>query len=155
MNDLLAGTCQMMFDGMGTSAAHIAAGRLKPLAVTVLRRSSLFPDISTMEEAGGPRLDAGTWYALWVRQACRTLFSKALRRDVKTALATPDLAKIWKSRRRARHGSRGQARRLRERGNGALVRTRHEPWGPGGLKRMKSISACRSGFRRRRRWFAR
>jgi tripartite-type tricarboxylate transporter receptor subunit TctC len=95
MNDLLAGNCQMMFDGMGTSAAHIAAGRLKPLALTVLRRSPLFPDIPTMEEAGGPRLDAGTWYALWARQGTPQPVLDRLRRDVKTALAAPDVVKIW------------------------------------------------------------
>lgn len=95
MNDLLAGTCQMMFDGMGTSAGHIAAGRLKPLALTVLRRSSLFPDIPTLEEAGGPRLDAGTWYALWVRTGTPQAILDRLRRDVKTVLAMPEVAKVW------------------------------------------------------------
>jgi tripartite-type tricarboxylate transporter receptor subunit TctC len=95
MNDLLAGTCPMMFDGMGTSAAQIAGQRLRPLALTVARRSALFPDIPTMAEAGGPAMDAGTWYALWAPAGTPAAVIARLREEVRRALASPTVQRVW------------------------------------------------------------
>lgn len=95
MNDLLAGTCPMMFDGMGTSAAQIAGQRLRPLALTVARRSTLFPEIPTMAEAGGPAMDAGTWYALWAPAGTPGPIIARLREEVRRALAAPATQRVW------------------------------------------------------------
>lgn len=95
MNDLLAGTCPMMFDGMGTSAAQIAGQRLKPLALTVAGRSALFPEIPTMAEAGGPAMDAGTWYALWAPAGTPAPIVARLRDEVRRALAAPAVQRVW------------------------------------------------------------
>ena len=95
MNDLLAGTCPMMFDGMGTSAAQIAGQRLKPLALTVRTRSALFPEIPTMAEAGGPNLDAGTWYALWAPAGTPAPILARLRDELRKALAAPEVRRAW------------------------------------------------------------
>jgi tripartite-type tricarboxylate transporter receptor subunit TctC len=96
MNDLLAGTCPMMFDGMGTSAAQIAGGRLRAIALTVGRRSELFPEIPTMAEAGGPAMEAGTWYALWAPAAVPTPIVARLRAALRRALASPEVARVWR-----------------------------------------------------------
>ena len=95
MNDLLAGTCPMMFDGIGTSAAQIAGQRLRPLALTVARRSALFPEIPTMAEAGGPAMDAGTWYALWAPAGTPAPIIARLREEVRRALAAPATQRVW------------------------------------------------------------
>jgi tripartite-type tricarboxylate transporter receptor subunit TctC len=95
MNDLLAGNCQMMFDGMGTSAPQIAGQRLRPLALTVRSRSALFPEIPTMAEAGGPDLDAGTWYALWAPAGTPAPILARLREEVGAALASPAVQRAW------------------------------------------------------------
>ena len=52
MQDLLAGQVDMAFDGMGTSANQIKAGKLRPLAVTSGTRNRVVPDVPTMKEAG-------------------------------------------------------------------------------------------------------
>jgi tripartite-type tricarboxylate transporter receptor subunit TctC len=95
MNDLLAGVCAMMFDGMGTSAAQIAGQRLRPLALTVRARSTLFPEIPTMAEAGGPDMDAGTWYALWAPAGTPAPILARLRAEVRSALAAPAVQRVW------------------------------------------------------------
>ncbi len=95
MNDLLAGTCPMMFDGMGTSAAQIAGQRLRPLALTVASRSALLPEIPTMAEAGGPAMDAGTWYALWAPAGTPAPIIARLRDEVRRALAAPATQRVW------------------------------------------------------------
>ncbi|GGJ04616.1 Bug family tripartite tricarboxylate transporter substrate binding protein [Neoroseomonas lacus] len=95
MNDLLAGVCPMMFDGMGTSAPQIQGQRLRPIALTVSRRSALFPDIPTMSEAGGPAIDAGTWYALWAPAGIPVPILARLRAEVRAALASPAVQRVW------------------------------------------------------------
>ena len=95
MNDLLAGVCAMMFDGMGTSAAQIAGQRLRPLALTVRARSALFPEIPTMAEAGGPDMDAGTWYALWAPVGTPAPILARLRAEVRAALASAPVQRAW------------------------------------------------------------
>lgn len=95
MNDLVAGVCPMMFDGMGTSASQLASGRLQALALTSARRSPLFPDIPTMKEAGGPEMDAGTWYALWAPAGTPSAIVERLRAEVRRAVASPGTARLW------------------------------------------------------------
>lgn len=95
MNDLLAGVCPMMFDGMGTSAPQIQGQRLNPLALTVARRSAFFPEILTMAEAGGPAMDAGTWYALWAPVGIPAPILARLRTEVRAALAAPAVQRTW------------------------------------------------------------
>ncbi|HEX2013558.1 MAG TPA: tripartite tricarboxylate transporter substrate-binding protein, partial [Roseateles sp.] len=45
LQDLIAGQVDMMFDGLGSSAAHIKAGRIKALMVSGTRRNPAFPDV--------------------------------------------------------------------------------------------------------------
>ena len=85
----------MMFDGMGTSAAQIAGQRLRPLALTVRTRSTLFPEIPTMAEAGGPDMDAGTWYALWAPAGTPAPILARLRAEVRSALSSPVVQRVW------------------------------------------------------------
>lgn len=95
LNDLLAGQCQLMFDGMGTSAGHIESGKLKALAMTSARRSQLFPNIPTMAEAGGPTMDAGTWYAFWAPAGTPEPVVSRLRSEIKRAVASPEVSRLW------------------------------------------------------------
>ena len=59
---LLAGDTQLMFDNLANSAAQIKAGKLKALAVTTAKRSSLVPELPTLSETGLPGFDIYTWW---------------------------------------------------------------------------------------------
>ncbi len=50
--DVIGGQVSMMFDQVSTSEPYIKAGKLRPLAVTSLKRSTLLPDIPTVDESG-------------------------------------------------------------------------------------------------------
>jgi tripartite-type tricarboxylate transporter receptor subunit TctC len=52
MQDLIAGHVDLAFDGLGTSAAQIAGGRLRALAVASAQRSPTVPEVPTAAEAG-------------------------------------------------------------------------------------------------------
>ena len=59
---LLAGDTQLMFDNLANAAAQIKAGKLKALAVTTAKRSSLMPELPTLSETGLPGFDIYTWW---------------------------------------------------------------------------------------------
>jgi tripartite-type tricarboxylate transporter receptor subunit TctC len=64
VTDLLAGRITLMFNVAATLAPHVAAGKLKAIAVAQPRRSPIMPDVPTMSEAGMPGFDAGVWIGL-------------------------------------------------------------------------------------------
>lgn len=65
LRDLVGGQVDMMFDGLGSSAAHIKAGRIKALMVSGNKRSPAFPDVPSAAEVGLPDYTVSTWYGLW------------------------------------------------------------------------------------------
>ena len=65
LTDLMAGNTDIMFDNLPSSINFIRAGKLKPLAVTSSKRSPLFPDLPTIEEAGDlPGYEATSWFGV-------------------------------------------------------------------------------------------
>ena len=64
MTGLLGGEVHVMFDNMPSSAPHIKAGNLKPLAVTTAERSPTFPDVPTLKESGYPDYSVTSWFGI-------------------------------------------------------------------------------------------
>jgi tripartite-type tricarboxylate transporter receptor subunit TctC len=64
VTDLLAGRITLMFNVAATLAPHVAAGKLKAIAVAQPKRAGIMPDIPTMSEAGMPGFDASIWIGL-------------------------------------------------------------------------------------------
>jgi len=95
MQDLLAGQVDMAFDGMGTSAQQIRAGKLRPLAVTTATRSPLIPDVPTMREAGFPGFALTTWYALWAIKGTPKEIVDRIYAETAKVLQQPDVKEIW------------------------------------------------------------
>ncbi|MFC4200063.1 tripartite tricarboxylate transporter substrate binding protein [Candidimonas humi] len=62
--DLLAGRVQIFFSTMPTMLEQARAGNVKVLAVTTATRSSLFPAVPTLDEAGVKGFDISTWWGL-------------------------------------------------------------------------------------------
>ena len=59
--DLIGGQVHLMFDQISASGPHIKAGRLRPLAVTTLKRSSQLPEVPTIDESGVRGFEASTY----------------------------------------------------------------------------------------------
>jgi len=95
MPALLGGEVDLAFDGMGTSATQIKAGKLRPLAVTTKTRSPVIPDVPTMQEAGFSGYEVTTWYALWaIKGTPKETFDRMYAETVK-AMQQPDMKQIW------------------------------------------------------------
>lgn len=67
INDLLAGTIDMMFDVMPALMPHVGGGKFKALAVSSARRLPILPEVPGMAEFGALGLgdiDIQTWNAI-------------------------------------------------------------------------------------------
>jgi tripartite-type tricarboxylate transporter receptor subunit TctC len=95
MTTLLSGNCDMMFDGLATSIPHITSGKLRALALTSAARSRHYPAIPTMQEAGGPAMDAGTWYGWWAPAATPKDVVARLRREMTTVINSEEIKSVW------------------------------------------------------------
>lgn len=96
MQDLLAGHVQMMFDGLGSSAAQIEGGKLRALAVASAKRAAAFPDVPTAAEAGLKDYEVSTWYAMWAPKNTPAPVIERMIAELKIALAKPALIETWR-----------------------------------------------------------
>jgi tripartite-type tricarboxylate transporter receptor subunit TctC len=88
---LLAGDTQFMFDNLANAMAQVKGGKLRALAVTTARRSSLAPDLPTMAEAGLPGFDISTWYGLFAPAGTPGAIVAKWNADVTKILNAPDV----------------------------------------------------------------
>jgi tripartite-type tricarboxylate transporter receptor subunit TctC len=64
--DLMSGLVSMYFAVPASGAPYVKSGKLRAIAVTTTKRSSLLPTVPTMAEAGLPGFDISSYYALLV-----------------------------------------------------------------------------------------
>jgi tripartite-type tricarboxylate transporter receptor subunit TctC len=94
VTDLLAGTVPMAMPGTAGMVAHIKAGKLRPLAVSGSSRSPQLPEVPTLAESGVPGLagySAYVWLGLLAPKGTPPAIVERLQRELKAALATPEL----------------------------------------------------------------
>jgi tripartite-type tricarboxylate transporter receptor subunit TctC len=64
LTDLVAGQLDLIFADLNLVMPQIEAGRLRGIAVSSSKRSSLVPKLPTVAEAGISGYQAGTWYGV-------------------------------------------------------------------------------------------
>jgi tripartite-type tricarboxylate transporter receptor subunit TctC len=89
---LLAGEVHVGFGNPPNVVPHIVAGRLRPLAITTAKRSSLLTDVPTVAEAGVPGYTFSTWYGVLAPAGISTSLRDAVHRYVVTAMRSPEIA---------------------------------------------------------------
>jgi tripartite-type tricarboxylate transporter receptor subunit TctC len=67
--DLISGQVQMMSGDLSTLLPHVKSGRMRAIAVTSARRSTLVPDLPTVAESGVPGYEASGWFGVLVPAA--------------------------------------------------------------------------------------
>ena len=87
--DLIGGQVHLMFDQVSSSAPHIKAGKLRPLAVTTLQRSRFLADTPTIDESGVRGFESSTYTTLAIPAATPKDAVQKLRDAVVTVVAQP------------------------------------------------------------------
>lgn len=64
INLILSGEIQLVSTAVTTAAPHIAAGKVKAIMVSDLKRNDLMPGVPTAEEAGLKGFTDGSWFGL-------------------------------------------------------------------------------------------
>src|SRR5262245_28253037 len=89
--DLLGGHIPMAFAPIPATHANIAEGKLRGLAVTSAKRSSLLPDVPTVAEAGISGFEASLYYGLVAPAGTPRPIVDRLNKALREALATDEV----------------------------------------------------------------
>ena len=89
--DLMGGQTQAMFPGLAAAVPHIRSGRVRPLAVTGLKRHPQFKDLPTLDESGFKGFDAQQWYGVVGPAGMPGPIVKQLNESLALVLRAPDL----------------------------------------------------------------
>jgi tripartite-type tricarboxylate transporter receptor subunit TctC len=89
--DLVGNRVSLMFDTVAAAAPQVKGGNLRALAVTTGKRSSMFPDLPTMDEAGLKGYDTSTWGGLLAPAGTPKDVVAKLNAEVNKALAAADV----------------------------------------------------------------
>lgn len=92
LNDVVAGRLPASINNLPEVVGQLQAGTVRALAVTTRRRSPLFPGVPTMEEAGVPDFETGSWVGLAAPRDTPGPVIEALARASEQALAQPAVA---------------------------------------------------------------
>ena len=89
--DLLSGQISMNFSTASDGLGMVKAGRLRPIAVTSLRRMAELPDVPTLDESGFPGYDVSNWNGLWVPARTPKAVVDRLQREISKLFQAPEL----------------------------------------------------------------
>ncbi len=95
LRDLVGGQVDMMFDGLGSSAAHIKGGRIKALMVSGAKRNPSLPDVPCAAEVGLPDYTVTTWYGLWAPKGTAADLQARIVEEMRKSISSDELKAVW------------------------------------------------------------
>jgi len=97
LQDIIAGRVSMMFADFTTAMPHVAAHALRALAVTRIKRSSLFPELPTMDEAGIKGFNLDAWAGLVAPAGTPPDVVAKLNKTLRPIIDSPDVQAKFKN----------------------------------------------------------
>jgi tripartite-type tricarboxylate transporter receptor subunit TctC len=91
LQDVMGGQVTMTFDNITTAWPLAKAGKLRALAVTTAKRSSIAPDVPTLAESGLPGFEVGSWQGVFAPAGTPTAIIKRLNAEIVKILGMPDV----------------------------------------------------------------
>ncbi|TFZ07602.1 Bug family tripartite tricarboxylate transporter substrate binding protein [Ramlibacter humi] len=91
MTDMLGGTIPVMFINQDVALQHVKAGKLRPLAVTSIKRNPLYPDVPTLDESGYKDFSALSWSGISVAKGVPKPIADKLEAALVAAMQTPNV----------------------------------------------------------------
>jgi len=95
INDLLGGQIAMAFINVSGALPHIEAGKLRPIAVSTLKRSASLPDLPTVAETL-PGFEVNSWYGFMAPARTPKEITNRLHVEIARILKVPEIASLLK-----------------------------------------------------------
>jgi tripartite-type tricarboxylate transporter receptor subunit TctC len=95
--DIIAGRVSMMFADFTSVMPHVKAGTVRPLAISRMHRSSLYPDLPTMDEAGVKGFNFDAWAGLVAPAGTPPEVVKKLNIELRKVIDSPDVQAKFKN----------------------------------------------------------
>jgi tripartite-type tricarboxylate transporter receptor subunit TctC len=89
IQDLIGGQIDMMFDNLSSIGPHIKNGRVRALGVSGKRRSPLFPQLPTIDEAGVKGYETTAWGGIVGPKGLPPEMVERLNVEINRILSTP------------------------------------------------------------------
>ena len=97
IEDIMAGRVSMMFADFTTAFPHVSAGTLRPIAVSRIKRSSLVPNLPTLDEAGVKGFNMDTWAGLVAPAGTPPEVVKKLNAALRPIIDSPEVQAKFKN----------------------------------------------------------
>jgi len=95
--DIIAGRVSMMFADFTAAQPHVKAGTVRPLAISRIQRSSLYPDLPTMDEAGVKGFNLDAWAGLVAPAGTPAAVVQKLNTALREIIDSPDVQTRFKN----------------------------------------------------------
>jgi tripartite-type tricarboxylate transporter receptor subunit TctC len=94
-NDVMGGHVQMMFDAVTAMKGAIDAGEVRALATTGLQRSTVMPNVPTVNESGVPGYEATIWLGIMAPRDTPKEIVDRLNAEIAKVIARPEIREAW------------------------------------------------------------
>ena len=91
---VIGGHTSILIVNVSETVPHVASGRLRPLAVTSLRRADVLKDVPTVAESGYPGFEALMWYGVAARSAVPRSAMERLSAEFNRAVRLPEVSDV-------------------------------------------------------------
>ncbi len=91
IQDVMGGQVPLSFETVTVAAPHIAAGKVRALAVTSAKRSQALPSVPTLQEAGVAGFDVQSWQAFYVPAKTPAAIVQRLNAELEKIVAQPEI----------------------------------------------------------------
>lgn len=98
MTAVLGGEVQVLFENISAAVPNVKAGRLRPIAVTSIARSSALPEVPTLNETGLPGFEVLAWFGMFAPAATPREVIARLNAEFVKALKDPKISEAMLSR---------------------------------------------------------
>src|SRR5688572_19183587 len=92
--DAIAGRVQLVITTVIPSAPHIKAARLRAIAVTSAKRTSVYPDVPTVAESGLKGFESHQWFGIFTPRNTPAPIREKLYTEVRKGMEKPDAKAI-------------------------------------------------------------
>jgi tripartite-type tricarboxylate transporter receptor subunit TctC len=94
-NSIIGGHVQMMFDAVTAMAQNVQAGQVRAIGTSGKSRSTVLPEVPTIDEAGVPGYEATIWLGIMAPAGTPKDVVDKLNAEINKVLSKPETKEAW------------------------------------------------------------